>query len=259
MPLKFGMAARMIEPLSDPSSGVEKLLMKLRVRDDVSAMEEDILRTIIEPPVLMPSRSVVVKEGVLLERSALLVQGMLGRCKDMRDGQRQITEVHVPGDFADLHSFTLKRLDQDVVALNDCWISWVPHIALRDITENQPHLGRLLWLSTNLDAAIHRAWTVSLGRRDAPARLAHLLCELQVRLSIVGMADEDGYVLPLTQIDLAECLGLTAVHVNRVLRQLRERGFATFRGGRVTIQDFKGLRRLAEFSTDYLFLDKHPR
>lgn len=253
------MVVRTSDPLMSPSVGVDKLLLKLRIRDDVSALEEEVLRTIIEPPVPIAGRSVVVKEGVPLERSALLVQGLLGRCKDMRDGQRQITEVHVPGDFADLHSFTLKRLDQDVVALNDCWISWVPHTALRDVTENHPHLGRLLWLSTNLDAAIHRAWTVSLGQRDAQARLAHLLCELQARLSVVGMADEDGYSLPLTQVDLAECLGLTAVHINRVLRQLREQGLATFRSGRVRIEDFKGLRRLAEFSTDYLFLEKQPR
>lgn len=254
------MATSTIDRTAPPSTlGVDKLLLKFRLRDDVSAEEEAVLRDIIEPPVPFAGRSVVVREGVLLDRSALLVSGMLGRCKDMRDGQRQISEVHVPGDFADLHSFTLKRLDQDVVALSDCWISWVSHAALRAVTDTLPHLGRLLWLSTNLDAALHRAWTVSLGRRDAPARLAHLLCELHMRFSVVGMADDQGYALPLTQVDLAECLGLTAVHVNRVLRQLREQGLATVRGGQVRIGDLERLRRLAEFSTDYLFLEKRAR
>lgn len=246
-------------PPLDSAVAIDKLLMKLRLRDDVGAEEERALRAVVAPPVTIAARSVVVREGEPLERSALLVRGMLGRCKDMRDGQRQITEVHIPGDFADLHSFTLKRLDQTVVALSECAVSWVSHAALRKITDTLPHLGRLLWLSTNLDAALHRAWTVSLGQRDAQERLAHLLCELQVRLSIVGMADEGGYALPLTQIDLAECMGLTPVHVNRVLRQLRESGLVTVRGGRVSIGDLDGLRTLAEFSTDYLFLEKRAR
>jgi CRP-like cAMP-binding protein len=245
--------------LQAASAGVDKLLLKLRLRDDVAAEEEQALRAIVEPPVRMASRSVVVREGVPLDRSALLVDGILGRSKDMRDGQRQITELHVPGDFADLHSLTLKRLDQDVIALTDCWISWVPHGALQGITEKLPHLGRLLWLLTNMDAALHRAWTVSLGRRAAPARLAHLLCEMQVRLSVVGMADEHGYIFPITQIDLAECLGLTAVHVNRVLRELREQRLVTFRGGQVSIDDLERLRMFAEFTPDYLFLEKRPR
>lgn len=254
------MATNAREPTSPRTGdGADKLLLKLRVRDRIDAEEEQALRDILRPPERMAARTVVVREGVPLERSALLVQGILGRSKDMRDGQRQISEIHIPGDFADLHSFTLKRLDQDVIALTECWISWVPHSALQDITERLPHLGRMLWLSTNLDGALHRAWTVSLGRRDALARIAHLLCEMQVRLSVVGMADERSYALPLTQSDLAECVGLTSVHVNRVLRELREQGLVTFRSGRVTIHDIDRLRRVAEFSTDYLFLDKRAR
>jgi CRP-like cAMP-binding protein len=238
---------------------VDKLLLKLRLRDDVSAEEEAVLRAIARPAEFVPARRTIIRQGEPLKRSTLLVDGILGRYKDMRDGQRQVTELHVAGDFADLHGFSLKRLDNDIGSLTDCWISWVPHDALRHVTEDHPHLGRLLWFSTNLDAAIHRAWTVSLGRRDATARLAHLICELHVRLQIAGLADEDGFALGLTQIDLAECLGLTAVHVNRVLKGLRERGLLTFRNGRVMIHDLGQLRRLAEFSTDYLYLQKEPR
>lgn len=238
---------------------IEKLLLKLRRRDDVSAEEEGVLRAIVGPVQSVPARRYVVREGEPLKHSTLLVEGIMGRYRDMRDGQRQITELHVSGDFADLHSFTLKRLDHDILALTDCSISSVSHDALRNVTEHFPHLTRLLWFSTNLDAAIHRAWAVSLGRRDAAARVAHLVCELQIRLQIVGMADDQGYALPLTQADLAECLGLTPVHVNRVLKELRERGLLTFRGGQVRIEDVAGLRRLGEFTTDYLYLDKCPR
>lgn len=238
---------------------VDKLLMKLRQRDDVSMAEEAALRSILEPPQIYPARRMVIEEGEPLERSGLLVDGLLGRVKNMRDGQQHISELHVPGDFADLHSFTLKRLDHGILALTDCRIAWAKHSAIVTTIEQFPHLGRLLWFSTNLDAAIHRAWTVSLGRRDAAARLAHLLCELQVRLEVVGMADPTGYPLALTQNDLANCLGLTSVHVNRVLRELRERGLVTFRGGHVTISDPAGLSSLADFSPDYLFLEKRQR
>jgi CRP-like cAMP-binding protein len=237
---------------------VEKLLLKLRHRDTVSAEEEAVLREIASPPERVAARRCAIREGEPITRSMLLVDGFLGRYKDMRDGQRQITAIHFAGDFADLHGFLLKRLDHDLLAITDCVVSWVSHQALQKVTDEYPHLARMLWFSTNLDAAIHRAWAVSLGRRDAICRLAHLICELQVRLQIVGLADEKGYALPLTQADLAECLGLTPVHVNRVLKELRERELLTFRSGRVKIHDFDKLARLAEFTPAYLYLDKTP-
>ena len=134
-----------------------------------------------------------------------------------------------------------------------------PHDRLRAVTDTHPHLTRLFWFMTNLDASIHREWVLSLGRRSALSRMAHLFCELAVRLGIVGLADETGYDLALTQTDLAECLGLTPVHVNRTLKQLRERGLVEFRGGRVAIQDRPGLERVAEFDPAYLYLESRPR
>lgn len=245
--------------LAEATPWADRLLMKMRHRDDVDADEEAALRSITGAPQHYPARRIIIAEDEPVERSALLVDGLIARFRDMRDGQQQISELHVAGDFADLQSFTLKRLDHAILALTDCQISWIRHDALATVIERFPHLGRLLWFSTNLDAAIHRAWTVSLGRRDAAARLAHLLCELQVRLDMVGLADATGYPLALTQNDLANCLGLTSVHVNRVLRELRERGLVTFRNGHVTIADRAGLWDLAEFSPDYLFLEKRSR
>lgn len=237
---------------------IDKLLLKLRRRHDVNAEDEKVLRAIVQPPESVSARKCVIREGEPLKRSMLLVEGIMGRYKDMRDGQRQITALHISGDFPDLHGFLLKRLDHDLLALTNCEISWIAHDALRTVTVEHPHLARMLWFGTNLDAAIHRAWTVSLGRRDAMARLAHLICELQTRFEVVGMGDEGGYALPLTQTDLAECLGLTPVHVNRVLKEMREKDLLTFKGGEVRIHDISRLRRVAEFSTGYLYLDKHP-
>ena len=135
----------------------------------------------------------------------------------------------------------------------------VPHDNLAEITRAFPHLTRVLWFLTNLDACIHREWEVSLGRRSAIERSAHLFCELQVRLGIVGLASDTEYALPVTQTELAECLGLTSVHVKRVIKELRERRLVEFRSSKVKILDLAGLRRVADFDPAYLYLERRAR
>lgn len=238
---------------------IQTHLMKLRLRDEISAEEEEAIRGCITEVVEYPGDHVIVQGGVELTYSTLILEGFVCRYKDLSDGQRQITHIHVPGDFADLHSFTLKHLDHSVMTLTKCKIAKAPHDRIRQLTDTHPHLTRVFWFSTNLDAAIHREWVVSLGRRRALERTAHLFCELQMRLQIVGLADETGYAFPLTQTELAECLGLTSVHVNRVLRELRERGMIEFRGGRVSITDFKALQDVAEFDPAYLYIEMRDR
>ena len=238
---------------------IEKLLMKLSARDEVSAEEEAALRDAVGDAVDVPSDKTVIRVGQELDHSTLLVEGLMCRYKDLRDGGRQISELNVSGDFVDLHSFTLKRIDHNIMTLTPCRIAQAPHDKLKRITERFPHLARLLWFSTNLDAAIHREWMLSLGRRTAVARTANLFCELYFRFELVGMTVGDGYRLPITQTDLAECLGLTAVHVNRTLKVLREQGLVEFRGGNVSIRDMAGLKRVAEFSPIYLSQEKRPR
>jgi CRP-like cAMP-binding protein len=238
---------------------IEKHLMKLRARDEISAQEEQAIRALLGELRDYPADKTVIERDVLLDQCTLLIEGIMCRYKDLRDGQRQITELHVDGDFADMHSFTLKRLDHNVMTLTPCRVAMIPHERMKAITEQHPHLTRVYWFGTNLDAAIHREWEVSLGRRTALSRVANLFCELQVRLGIVGLADGEGYDLDLTQTDIAECLGLTSVHVNRTLKELRERGLMTFRSGRVRIDDQAGLRRVAEFDPAYLYLERRPR
>ena len=238
---------------------IEAHLLKLRARDDLSQEEEQAIRGAIGEVKDIPADRTIIRAGDELNVSVLLLDGLLCRYKDLRDGSRQISELHVPGDFADLHGFTLKRLDHSVMALTPCRIALASHQRIAAITAGHPHLARLWWFSTNMDAAIHREWVLSLGRRTALARTAHLFCELRVRLSLVGLSDETGYALALTQADLAECLGLTPVHVNRTLRELRERGLVDFRRGRVAIGDLPGLERAAEFDPAYLYLERRPR
>jgi len=238
---------------------IDKLLLKLRRRDDVSAEEEATLRGAIADVKDVAADVTIVRADMDLHVSNILIDGLMCRYKDLGNGERQITELHVPGDFVDLHSFPLKRLDHNVMSLVPCRFALVPHDRLHAITETQPHLTRLLWFMTALDAAIHREWQLSLGRRTSLARIAHLFCELQARLDVVGLTQGSSYRLPLTQVDLAECLGLTPIHVNRTLRELRSQGLVTFRSKLVSIDNYDGLKRIAEFNADYLYLDKRPR
>jgi CRP-like cAMP-binding protein len=238
---------------------IERHLMKLRARDEVDAEEEEAIRGTVAEVREYRSREVIVRSHRALETSNILLSGVACRQKDLSDGRRQITELHVDGDYTDLHSFTLKSLDHEVMALTDCTLAVIPHERLQEITRRFPHLTRVYWFATNLDAAIHREWALSLGRRNAAERMAHLFCELHVRLGLVGLVDGESYALALTQNDLAECLGLTSVHVNRTLMQLREDGMLEFRGGRVTIRDLPRLQALAEFDESYLYLERRPR
>ncbi len=238
---------------------VASLLLKLRVRDQLEPREEEVLRSAVAEIETFRGGKTIVRAGETLSFSALLVEGLVARYKDLREGQRQIMELHVPGDFLDLHGFLLKKLDHDVGSLSPVTIAWVPHETLRRISQEEPHLTRLLWLSTLMDAAIQRERILSVGRRPARARIAHLLCELFLRLETVGIADGMSFPLSLTQIDLADATGLTSVHVNRMLRELREEGLLPFRGGRVTIHEWERLQRVAEFDPIYLHAEHRPR
>lgn len=252
----------MADPGPEPDGGDDPLcglLLKLRARDMLNAEEERVLRSGISEIREVPAGRTIVRAGADLSESHLLVQGIVARYKDLADGQRQIMELHVPGDFVDLHGFLLKRLEHHVGALSPVRIAVVPHDRLRRITEDHPHLARMLWFSTLMDAAIHREHILSVGRRSALSRLAHLLCELYLRLEVVHLAAAERFQLPLIQADLADVTGLTSVHVNRMLKSLRDQELLTFRGGEVIIHDWKRLQQVAEFSPDYLYLERRPR
>jgi CRP-like cAMP-binding protein len=238
---------------------IEKHLLKLRIRDDVGPQEEEAIRGLISHTIDLPADQVFIHAGRELKESTLLLDRWMARAKDLQSGQRQLAELQVAGDFVDLHGFVLKRLDHDIITLSRCRVAVVPHDRLKDLTERFPHLTRLYWFMTNLDAAIQREWTLSLGRRTALARLAQLFCELRLRLRIVGLAQNDSYDFPLTQVEMGECLGLTSVHVNRTLQELRRRGIVELESKQVRILDVPALESIAEFDDRYLYLDKHRR
>lgn len=238
---------------------IEAHLLKLRRRDTISPEEEAAIRGAVSDVFKLSADQVFVHEGQELDVSTLLLDGWMARAKDLPSGERQLIELHFPGDFVDLHSFTLKRLDHDILTLTGCRVAAVSHQKLREITERYPHLTRVYWFLTNLDAAIHRERTLSLGKRSALSRTAHLFCELFIRLQIVELTRGDSYELPLKQAQLAEYLGVTTVHVNRMLQELRRRGIIRFEHHYLTILDQSALREVAEFDPSYLYLEPEPR
>jgi CRP-like cAMP-binding protein len=229
---------------------------KLRLRTNISAEDERVVRDLVADHRQVGPHQMLVRSGELLNHSMLLLDGWLVRSKDLPSGERQILEIHLPGDFADLHSFTLKRLDHDIFTVTQSIIGLVPHERLTQLTERHPHLTRVYWLSTNIDAAIAREMALSLGQRSAISRMAHLFCELHLRLSSVGKAGEDTFDFPLTQRELSECLGLTVVHVNRTLQELRRRQVIEAENRHIRILDRNMLEAIAEWDPGYLQLRK---
>lgn len=235
------------------------LLRRLRLLDRVSGGEAEVLRHAIQRVELVDADKVLIAAGTPLKRSVLLLDGFLARYKELPDGARQITDIHVPGDFVDLHGFLLKSIEHDVASLTAARVAYVPHTALTAITEHEPHLARLLWLTTLIDAAMQREHLLSIGRRSAVARVAHLFCELYCRMASVGLAENHSFTMQITQLDLADTTGLTSVHVNRMLRKLRDDGLMTFRNGLVELHDFTGLTEAAGFDPSYLTIASEPR
>jgi CRP-like cAMP-binding protein len=225
----------------------------------VSAEEERVLRDSVSESFDAADGEIVVRAGIDQTQSTLLVDGLACGFKDLANGERQIVDLFVPGDFLDLHSFPLKRLDVDMMALAPSRFAHVPHDRLLTITEEHPHLTRLLWFSTLLDASIHRGWLISIAGSSAKARIAHLFCELYYRMRTVELNEGPNYRLALTQAELAQCVGITTIHANRTLRSLRVEKLVTFRDGIVTVQDLAGLERLAEFDPAYLHLERRAR
>jgi CRP-like cAMP-binding protein len=241
-----------------PGKAAAVLIQTLERRDMLSEAEKQALASVIGEMRFHPEGDVLIRAGRPIEYSTLLLDGLLGRVFYVSNGKRQIVATHVAGDFVDLHSLLLKRLDHDVVALSDVAVAVVPHAKLRQLGEQHPHLMRMLWLLTMIDAATHREWISRLGH-SAAVRVAQLLCELQARLDVVGRATPQGFPLALTQSVIADMVDLTPVHINRTLRKLRESGLAVVRDGLVSIPDLAKLRQFAAYDPAYLYLEAVPR
>lgn len=233
----------------------EHLLNRLAWTEPLDQREQDqFLTTISDSRSFAPGEEIVPADTPV-NFSSVILDGLACRQKVLRSGGRQITAFHLAGDFCDLHTYLVKSLPDSVVGITACRIAMVPHQRLDAITDRLPRIGRLLWKSTLIDAAIYRRWLVCLGRQSALSRLAHLFCEFYLRLRLIGLTDGLTYPLPVTQSDLSDAMGMSLVHTNRTCAALRERGLATFAQRSVTIHDWKRLQDVGEFEPQYLHLE----
>jgi CRP-like cAMP-binding protein len=175
------------------------------------------------------------------------------------DGGRQIMAWLVPGDFCDLHVAILGEMDHSIAALGPCRIAEISRATIAEISDSRPVVNRAMWWATLVDEGVLREWLVGMGRRPADRRIGHLFCELHTRLAAVGLTDDGGFDLPVSQTELADTVGLTPVHVNRVLQQLREDKLIRLEGKRLTILDFARLAAFADFDPNYLHLTPRRR
>lgn len=195
----------------------------------------------------------IIREGDNPDQVFLILEGIGCRYKIDAEGNRQIVGLLAPGDICDLHVFILNEMDHSISALSDCIVAEIPHSRVLQLLE-RPAIARGLWYATLIEASTLREWLVNIGMRSAERRLAHLICEMHLRLAAVGLASHGVFRLPISQSEFADLLGMSAVHANRSLQSLRETGLVTVNGSAVEIIDIEGLQRFAGFRANYLHL-----
>ena len=197
----------------------------------------------------------LIREGDTPSDVFLIVEGFACRYKTTKEGGRHIMAYLIPGDLCDLHVFVLREMDHAIATLSPCRFVRIPKEEVLALLDN-PRLARALMCASLVDAAVLREWLVNLGQREGPERVAHLFCELLLRMRAVGLTPSgDGYELPLTQVDLADTMGMTNVHMNRVLQALRGQGLISFKSRKIVIPDVERLNTFAGFTPNYLHLD----
>jgi CRP-like cAMP-binding protein len=232
--------------------GHERLITKLQSIAELRDADLAALRTLPINVKSVPANTEIVTEGDRPTECCLLLEGLVCRSRTTLEGRRQILSFHTPGDIPDLQSLHLHVMDHTVATLPSCTLGFILHSKLRAVTRDYPNIAAAMWRDTLIDAAIFREWMLGLGRRSAEQRMAHLLCEMARRLEAVGLQQDGIYELAVTQIDLADALGLSNVHVNRVLQKLRTEGLLRLDRSTVSILDWEGLSRLGEFEALYL-------
>lgn len=244
--------------MNSPAHGLELWLRRLALRTSLDAADR---RMVLDLPGrverVRPNHD-FVRLGERNGECCLIVEGIAGRFGQTREGLRQLTALHIPGDMADLHSAVLPQAASALSAISEVVVYRVPHAAMHGAVQRSDRLARAVWRDCTVDAAILGEWLTNNGRRNARARLAHLICEMALRFEAIG-ADRCAFTFDISQVHLADALSLTSVHVNRTLRELREQGLLMLQGRDVRIHDWDALAQAGDFDPHYLHLQReHP-
>lgn len=238
---------------------IEKFVVRLLRRSTLSSEEVHALLTLPCRVTQPQAHADIVRPGETVSHACLVAKGLVARFDQMRDGKRQIAAFHITGDMCDLHSVVAPTAGWGISALSPSTVLFVPHAELRKLAIAYPNVALAFWRDSTADASVLAKWVGNLGRQDARARLAHLLCEMGVRLELADLGTRTSFVLDATQEQLADALGLTAVHVNRTMQALRREGLLATRSRTIEVADWQRFAEVADFDPAYLLLDLPSR
>lgn len=244
-----------------PFPNLDATALLIRKLESIAHLSDEERQAIESLPVrvqALKSKQDIAREGDKPSQCCLVLDGWVCRYKLLTEGRRQILSFHVAGDLPDVQSLFVPALDYSLGTLTQSKVAFIAHEALQDLTARFSNLAAIIWRETLIDAAISREWLTGLGRRSAHERIAHCLCEMYERLRVVGLAGEHCCPLPLTQSELGDAMGLTPVHVNRVLKGMRDQGLITLRNSNLVIHAWSQLVRAGGFDPAYLHLTEQP-
>lgn len=240
------------------NSSISLFLERLLLRSALTPDEQRAIQGLVGEEHRYAAHVDIVRPGETVKSACLVASGLVARYDQMLDGRRQITSFYIPGDMCDLHSVVAPKASWSITAISPVTINRVSHSQLRDLCIHYPGIALAFWRDGTADASVFAKWVGNLGRKNAKARIAHVMCEMGMRTEAAGLGTRTSFDLRTTQEQLGEASGLTPVHVNRTLQEIRAQGLLTFRNGRVDIRDWDSLAALAEFCPDYLMLEGPP-
>lgn len=232
----------------------DALTRKLESFEELTDADRVALRAFVPRTRQVPARTDLIREGDVPGNVHLILDGYACRYKVLPDGQRQIMAFFVPGDFCDLNVFILDQMDHNIGTVSPCQVVEIPRQAIDEMTAQHPRVTRALMWCALVDEAVLREWLVNSGSRQADQRIAHLFCELLLRLEAVGRVTGNSYAFPFTQTDVADTMGLSDVQVSRTLRELRRLDLITLKHRVLTVLDVEQLKAYCGFNPNYLHL-----
>lgn len=232
----------------------DALIRKLESFEELTDADRGALNALVPRVRQVRARTDLIQESDAPDNVHLILDGFACRYKVLPSGQRQIMAYLVPGDFCDLNVFILDQMDHSIGTISACQVVDIPRRSIDEITAHHPRVTRALWWCALVDEAVLREWLVNVGGRPPDQRIAHLFCELLLRLEAVGHANGNSYDFPFTQTDVADTMGLSDVHVSRALRELRGLGLITLKRRTLTILDVERLKAFCGFNPNYLHL-----
>ncbi|MEH3145215.1 MAG: Crp/Fnr family transcriptional regulator [Methylobacterium frigidaeris] len=232
-----------------------RLIRKLEHFTHLSAADRQALQELARTVRAFEAHRDIIQEGDKPEHVNLMLEGWACRYKQLENGRRQIISFFMPGDLCDSHVFVLREMDHSIGTLTPVYLAEIPRHKLLDITHRHPRITQALWWETLVTLGTQREWAVNLGQRSALERMAHLLCELFIRSRTIGLVEGDSCPFPITQAELADATGMTTVHVNRTLQEMRSSGLIVLKAKQLTIPDLAALQALSLFNANYLHLE----